>query len=326
MVLEKTPESPLNSKEIKPVNPKGNQLGILGGRSILRPPDAKCWKRPWCWERFMASEGEGRGRDGWIASPTQWTWIWASSGRWWRTGQSSAAVQGHRESNTTEWLTMTTTQSSAVAAPGDGHGGHQLHQAQGQSTRVAKDVTAWLTGPARTPWDESVDPPGPQAHSSPIPHCHYYPHFTNPPTAAAVSTLVGPGAFPSQALRVPFHSNSRHPGKRTTRNHCGIKPDWFKRRYRLPWLALLGWRASSSLLFLFPRGSAFPAQSYIFWSVCACCSVEGRGKRHSRGQVIVARNGLENPRQRDRTQGRARASHSLYKQDNFLKETAFCCV
>ena len=46
------------------------------------------WKRPWCWERLKAGvEGDDRGWDGWMASPTQWTWIWASSGRWWRTGK-----------------------------------------------------------------------------------------------------------------------------------------------------------------------------------------------------------------------------------------------
>ena len=44
------------------------------------------WKRPWCWERLKAGgEGDNRGRDGWMASPIQWTWIWANSGRWWKT-------------------------------------------------------------------------------------------------------------------------------------------------------------------------------------------------------------------------------------------------
>ena len=39
------------------------------------------WKSPWCWERVRAGgEGDGRGWDGWMASPTQWTWIWANSG------------------------------------------------------------------------------------------------------------------------------------------------------------------------------------------------------------------------------------------------------
>ena len=40
------------------------------------------WKRPWCWERLKAGgEGEDRGWDGWIASLTQWLWVWANSGR-----------------------------------------------------------------------------------------------------------------------------------------------------------------------------------------------------------------------------------------------------
>ena len=39
------------------------------------------WKRPWCWERLRAGEGGDRGWDGWMASPTQWTWVGANSGR-----------------------------------------------------------------------------------------------------------------------------------------------------------------------------------------------------------------------------------------------------
>ena len=45
-------------------------------------------KRPWCLERLRArGEGDNRGCDGWMASTTQWTWVWANSGRWWRTGK-----------------------------------------------------------------------------------------------------------------------------------------------------------------------------------------------------------------------------------------------
>ena len=41
------------------------------------------WKRPWCWERLKAGgKGDDRGYDGWIASPTQWTWIWVNSRSW----------------------------------------------------------------------------------------------------------------------------------------------------------------------------------------------------------------------------------------------------
>ena len=46
------------------------------------------WKRPWCWERLRAGgEVDGRGWDGWMASPTQWTKVWVDSGSWWWTGR-----------------------------------------------------------------------------------------------------------------------------------------------------------------------------------------------------------------------------------------------
>ena len=45
-------------------------------------------KRPWCWERLKAGEeGDDRAWDGWMASPTQWTWVWVDSGSWWWTGR-----------------------------------------------------------------------------------------------------------------------------------------------------------------------------------------------------------------------------------------------
>ena len=94
VVLEKTLESPLDFKEIQPAHPKGNQSWIFIGRNdaeaetpVLWPPDAKNWligKFPWCWERLkVGGEGEDRGWDGWMASPTRWTWVWVNSGSWW---------------------------------------------------------------------------------------------------------------------------------------------------------------------------------------------------------------------------------------------------
>ena len=45
-------------------------------------------KRPWCWERLKTGgEGDNRGWDGWMASPTQWTWVWVNSGSSWWTGR-----------------------------------------------------------------------------------------------------------------------------------------------------------------------------------------------------------------------------------------------
>ena len=93
VVLEKTLEGPLETlKEIKPVNPKGNQPLIFTGRTVaevealtLWPPDVNCWltgKYPdagkdWGKQEKGMREGEMVG----------WTWVWANSGRRWRTGK-----------------------------------------------------------------------------------------------------------------------------------------------------------------------------------------------------------------------------------------------
>ena len=103
VVLEKTLESPLDCKEIKPVNPKGHQPWIF-----IRRTDAEIssntlatwcqettdWKTPCCWERLKAGgEGDDQGWNGWMASPTRWTWVWASSGRWWWSGKLVCCTQ-----------------------------------------------------------------------------------------------------------------------------------------------------------------------------------------------------------------------------------------
>ena len=112
VVLEKTLESPLNSKDIKPVNPKGNQPWMFIGRTdseaeapILWPPDVK--NRLECWERLRLREGDNRGWDGWMASLTQWTWVWVNTRSWWWTGRPGVLQSmgsGHKESDMTEQL------------------------------------------------------------------------------------------------------------------------------------------------------------------------------------------------------------------------------
>ena len=94
VVLEKTLESPLDCKEVKPINPKRTQSWIFiritdaeAETPILWPPDENrlIWKiSPWCWQRLKArGEGNDRGWDGSMVSLTQWTWVWTSSGIWW---------------------------------------------------------------------------------------------------------------------------------------------------------------------------------------------------------------------------------------------------
>ena len=64
------------------------------------------WKIPWCWERLKAGgEGENRGWDGWMASPTQWTWVWEDSGSWWRTGRLGVLQSMDSQRDIHDWET-----------------------------------------------------------------------------------------------------------------------------------------------------------------------------------------------------------------------------
>ena len=75
-------ESPLDCKEIQPVHPKDSNTLATCCKELTH------WERPWCWERLRAEgEGDDRGWDGWMASSTQWTWVWVDSGSWWWTGR-----------------------------------------------------------------------------------------------------------------------------------------------------------------------------------------------------------------------------------------------
>ena len=116
IVLEKTLESLLDSKEIKPFNPKRNQPWIFLGRTIANAEASILWppvaKSDLLEKTLMLGKIEGRRRrgrqkagwDGWMASPSQWTWIWANSGRWWRTEEPGMPSPGQKESDITERL------------------------------------------------------------------------------------------------------------------------------------------------------------------------------------------------------------------------------
>ena len=107
--LQGDPTSPSQRKSV---------LGVFIGRTDAEA-ETPCeelthWKRPWCWERLRArGEGDDRGWDGWMASPTRWTWVWVDSRSWWWTGRPGMlrfmGLQrvGHNwatELNWTEWM------------------------------------------------------------------------------------------------------------------------------------------------------------------------------------------------------------------------------
>ena len=105
-------ESPLDYRKNKLVHSKGNQSWISVGRTdteaetpILWPPDVENWLTG-CWEE---KEGDDRGWDGWMASPTPWTWVWVNSGSWWWTGRPGhAAIHGVAKNRTrlSDWTEL----------------------------------------------------------------------------------------------------------------------------------------------------------------------------------------------------------------------------
>ena len=119
MVLEKTLESPLHCKDTLPVHRKGDHSWVFYWKDwcwgwntntlATWCKELTDWKRPWWWERLRAGgEEDDRGWDGWMASLTQWTWVWVDSGNLnGQGGLECCSSWGHKVSDTTEWLNWT---------------------------------------------------------------------------------------------------------------------------------------------------------------------------------------------------------------------------
>ena len=116
VVLEKTLESPLDCKEIQPVHPKRDQSWVFIARTdteaetpILWPPDAKSWLiwkdpdagRDWGQEEKGTTDDE-------MVEQHQWTWVCASSGRWWRSGKPGMlqAIGLQNRTQLSNWTTL----------------------------------------------------------------------------------------------------------------------------------------------------------------------------------------------------------------------------
>ena len=81
-----------NQSILKEISPRCSLEGLMLELKLqyfgYLTQTADSLKRPWCWEGFGAGgEGDDRGWDGWMASSTQWKWVWVNFGSWWGTGR-----------------------------------------------------------------------------------------------------------------------------------------------------------------------------------------------------------------------------------------------
>ena len=113
-ILLRVPWTPRRSNQsiLKEISPECSleRLMVKLKLPIFWSSDAKHWligKDPaWCWERLMAGgEWDDRGWDGWMASPTWWTWVWASSGSWWWTGKPGVLQSMESQRVRHDWAT-----------------------------------------------------------------------------------------------------------------------------------------------------------------------------------------------------------------------------
>ena len=95
------------------------------------------WKRPWCWEGLGAGgEGDNRGWDGWMASPTWWAWVWVNSRSWWWTGKPGVLRFTGLQRVGHNWVTELNWTEAAEVGKGNG-------------TPLQDPTLAW-----KTPWME----------------------------------------------------------------------------------------------------------------------------------------------------------------------------
>ena len=117
VVLEKALEIPLDCKEIQPVHPIGDQSWVFIGETdvgvklqyfghLIRRADS-LEKTLMLGMMRAGWEGDYRGWDGWMASPTQWRWVWMDSGSSCQGGLACCGSWGRKELDTTEWLNWT---------------------------------------------------------------------------------------------------------------------------------------------------------------------------------------------------------------------------
>ena len=104
--LQGDPTSPFKRKSVLNTHWKDWCWSWNSKTSAIWCEELSHWKRPWSWEWLRAGgEGDNRGWDGWMASPTQWTWAWVNFGSWWWTGKPGVLKSMGLQRLRHDWVT-----------------------------------------------------------------------------------------------------------------------------------------------------------------------------------------------------------------------------
>ena len=115
-----------NQSILKKINPEYSLEGLMlnlklqyfGISSGIQYKELTHWKGPWCWERLKAGrEGDDRWWDGWMASLTQWTWVWVNSGSGWWTRKPGILWSMGSQRVRHDWATELTEPRRADGGP-----------------------------------------------------------------------------------------------------------------------------------------------------------------------------------------------------------------
>ena len=101
-----------NQSILKELSPESSLEGLT--LKLATRWELTHWKRPRCCERLrVGGEGDDRKWDGWMASSTQWTWVWVNSRSWWWTGKPGLlqSMESQRvEHNWVNWTELNWTE------------------------------------------------------------------------------------------------------------------------------------------------------------------------------------------------------------------------
>ena len=199
--LHRDPTSPSSRKSV--LNIHWNDWCWSRNSNILATwcEELTHWKIPWCWERLkVGGEGDNRGWDGWMASPTQWTRVWVNPRSWWWTGrpgvlqcmgsQSRARLRGWIE---LQLLSSCSTREAPYAATRESQHSQKNSVAMHQPTG------------ARLYWPQDFSP-----HPKPTPSHQSHPRL--PPILLCLGCLLWESialftkisGSPSEHGRIPF--------------------------------------------------------------------------------------------------------------------------